>query len=104
MKSIKQELRDLEETLFMCEQKIKETKGHRSLLLDLNTTKTDTLAIYATKALNKLYGIKAKTEKRINYLAKLANKVIALNDICELEQDLDLAYIDYHIAEDKDKV
>lgn len=104
MKSIKQELQNLEERLFLCEQKIKETQGSRSLLLDIKTTKTDTLAIYATTALNKLYGIKAKTEKRINYLAKLANKVIALNDICELEQDLDLAYIDYFCAKEKDKV
>lgn len=104
MKSIKQELKELEEILFICEQKIKETQGNRSLLLDINTAKTDTLAIFATKALNKLYATKARTEKRINYLAKLANKVIALNDICKLEADLDLAYIDYHIAEDKDKV
>lgn len=104
MKSIKQELQNLEEILFICEQKIKETKGNRSLLLDINTAKTDTLAIYATQALNKLYAAKARTEKKINYLAKLANKVIALNDICQLEQDLDLAYIDYHIAEDKDQI
>ena len=104
MKSIKQELKELEEILFLSEQKIKETKGNRSLLIDINTTKTDTLAISATEELNKLYGIKARAEKRINYLSKLSKKVIALNDMCELEADLDLAYIDYHIAEDKDRV
>lgn len=99
--TIKTQLEECENYLFALDKEIKELKGSRRVLIDINTPKTNDLAMIALKELNRAYAKKAKLEKIINYYVPL---IVRLNERVNLSEDIELAAIEFYAEEEKDKV